>query len=127
MLYTVTTGRNTEDVKNEIESKAKEVGFGLLKEYKFKEILKSKGHPIERDITVYELCNPAAAQAILDIHPEVSVYLPCRVSIYKDGDKTIISTIRLEDILRSFELENEYKAHMQDIFDKLKKLIANLE
>ena len=127
MLYTITTNKNINIVKNEIQEKAQEVGFGVLKEYEFQQILETKGHPIDKDITVFELCNPVAAQAALTSHPEVSVYLPCRVSVYEVEGKTTISTIGLEDILNSFELEDEFKAHMSTIFDKLKKLISNLE
>jgi uncharacterized protein (DUF302 family) len=127
MLYTITIDKNINIVKSEIQEKAQEVGFGVLKEYEFQQILQTKGHPIDKDITVFELCNPVAAQAALTSHPEISVYLPCRVSIYENEGKTIISTIGLEDILNSFELEDEFKAHMSTIFDKLKKLITSLE
>lgn len=127
MLYTITIDKNINVVKKEIQEKAQEVGFGILKEYEFQQILQTKGYPIDRDITVFELCNPIAAQSALTSHPEISVYLPCRISVYEVEGKTTISTIGLEDILNSFELEDEFKAHMSTIFDKLKKLISNLE
>ena len=127
MLYTKTVYKSINEVKDSMESKAKEVGFGVLKEYKFQEILQTKGHPIDKDITVFELCNPIAAQSALTLHPEMSVYLPCRISVYEVGGKTTISTIGIEDMLNSFELEDEFKVHMKDIFDKLKKLITSLE
>lgn len=127
MLYTQTTNKSVETIRDEMESKAKEVGFGVLKEYKFQEILKTKGHPIDRDITVFELCNPVAAQSALSLHPELSVYLPCRISLYEKDGTTVISTIGINDILASFDLEDDFKAHMQTIFDTLKKLIKNLE
>jgi len=127
MLYTVTTDKSLEEIKSTMETKAKEVGFGVLKEYKFQEILQAKGHPIDSDITVFELCNPVAAQAALTTHPEMSVYLPCRISVYEVQGKTTMSTIGLDDILHSFELEDEFKEHMKDIFDKLKILMKSLE
>ncbi|MDF1875410.1 DUF302 domain-containing protein [Sulfurimonas sp. SAG-AH-194-I05] len=125
MLYTVTTDTDLQTIKNEIATKAKEIGFGVLKEYPFKDILKEKGHPIERDITVYELCNPVAAQEALSKHPEVSVYLPCRISLYEHDGKAILSTIGVEDILKNFDLDDAFKTHMSDVFDKLKKLLSS--
>jgi len=127
MLYIKTTDKSLEEIQNSIEKNAKEFGFGVLKEYKFQEILQTKGHPIDNAITVFELCNPVAAQAALTTHPEMSVYLPCRISVYELDGKITMSTIDLEDILHSFELEEEFKKHMKDIFDKLKKLIGSLE
>ncbi|MFT5662459.1 MAG: hypothetical protein ACI9TV_003116 [Sulfurimonas sp.] len=127
MLYIITTDKSIDTVRNEMEFKAKELGFGVLKEYKFQNILKSKGYPIDKDITVFELCNPIAAQTVLSSHPEVSVYLPCRISLYLDNGKTTLSTIGLDDMLHNFNLEDELKAHMKAIFDKLKTLLGSWE
>jgi len=87
--------------------------------------LKEKGHPIQRDITVFELCNPIAAQEALSTHPEVSVYLPCRISIYEKDGNTVLSTIGIEDMLKNFDIDDEFKSHMNGVFDKLKKLLAS--
>jgi uncharacterized protein (DUF302 family) len=124
MLYTVTTNTDINTIKNEIEEKAKEVGFGVLKEYAFKDILKSKGHPIEREIIVYELCNPAAAQEVLTVNPEVSVYLPCRISVYEKDSKTVISTISIEDMLNNFDVDKNTKEHMSTVFNTLKTIMS---
>ena len=56
-------------------------------------MLQEKGFPIQQKITVFELCNPAGAQTVLQSHPEISVYLPCRVSIYEKDEQTVLSTI----------------------------------
>lgn len=125
MLYTVTINTDLQTVKNEMEAKAKEVGFGILKEYHFKEILKEKCHPIEPDITVYEICNPVIAQEVLSAHPEVSVFLPCRISLYEKNGKTILSTIGIEDMLKNFDLDDAIKIHMNNVFETLKKLLGS--
>ncbi len=127
MLYTVESKNDLNRVKEEMEVKAKELGFGILKEYSFKKMLNEKGFPIEKDITVFELCNPSAAQKALTLHPELSVYLPCRISLYEKDGKTVLSTIALEDMLGSFDLESSFKKELSTIFDKLKKLITNCE
>ena len=125
MLYTVVTNTDILTIKNEIVGKAKEVGFGVLKEYPFKDILKEKGHPIEQDITVYELCNPLAAQEALSTHPEVSVYLPCRISLYDKDGHAVLSTIGIEDMMKNLDLDDVFKSHMTGIFNKLKKLLSS--
>ncbi|HQS67686.1 MAG TPA: DUF302 domain-containing protein [Sulfuricurvum sp.] len=125
MLYTITSQESIAIIKEEMGSKAKEVGFGILKEYSFKEILQEKGYPIERDIFVFELCNPVAAQAALKTHPEVSVYLPCRISLYERDGATVLSTIGIDEILDSFDLDSEFKSHMKNIFSNLKKLLGS--
>lgn len=112
-------------IKNEITQKAKEMGFGILKEYPFKNILQDKGHPIEQDITVYELCNPVAAQAVLSKYPEFSAYLPCRVSLYEENGSTILSTIEIDSMLSSFNFDDAITKHMHSIFTQLKKVLSS--
>ncbi len=123
MLYTISTKTSIETIKENMERRAKEHGFGVLKEYHFKEILKSKGFPIEKDITVFEVCNPSAAKTILDAYPEVSVFLPCRISLYKQNGKTTLSTIGIDNMIDNFELDSEIKIYMNSIFEKVKDII----
>jgi uncharacterized protein (DUF302 family) len=123
MIYKTDTTQSLQDVKANLEAKAKEVGFGVLGFYEFKKILKNKGFEIEQDITVYELCNPKAASQALTALPEISVYLPCRLSVYEEGSKTVLATIGIENILDSIMVDNEFKEHMQEIFSKVKILM----
>jgi len=123
MIYSQETNKSILTIKEDIATKAKEQGFGILKEYSFKSLLKEKGFPIEKDITVFELCDPVAAQVALSMHPEISVYLPCRLSLYQDNGKTVLSTIGIEDILSALEVDDSFKEHMDEIFSRLKALI----
>jgi uncharacterized protein (DUF302 family) len=128
MIYTKTVTSDLETVKREMADRAKEHGFGILKEYDFNPpLLKEKGFPIEHEITVFELCNPKAAQEALTLHQEIAVYLPCRIAVYVENGKTVISTIGIEEILGSFELEESFKAKMNRIFDDIKALIESWE
>ena len=123
MIYTVRTNTVLDTVKNELESKAKEVGFGVLHRYDFKQILQGKGFPIEREITLFEVCNPPAAQQALSTVPAISVYLPCRISIYEDNGQTVLGTIAAEEMLASVELDDTLKTHMLEIFETLKGIM----
>ena len=123
MIYKHETKHSISAIKEQMTSKAKEYGFGVLKEYNFKDLLQEKGFPIEKDITVFELCNPSGAQAALSSHPEISVFLPCRISLYEDKGKTVISTIGMEDMLNNFDIDDVLKNRMAELFSKLKALI----
>ena len=123
MIYTTTTSYPLTTVKAQLEEKAKILGFGLLGTYEFKKILKSKGFEITRDITVYELCNPVAAHSALNALPEISVYLPCRLSVYHENGATVLATIGIEDILQASGIDGELQEHMQEIFDKIRALM----
>lgn len=120
MIYTTHTTTNMETITEELEEKAKKAGFGLLNIYEFKKILEVKGFPIEKDITIFELCNPLGAQQALSQLPEISVYLPCRISVYEDNGTTTISTIELEEIIDAVEVDESFKKDMSMLFENLK-------
>ena len=123
MIYKVQTTHSIETVKKELEERAKDVGFGVLKSYDFKEILEGKGFPIEKDITVFELCNPLAAQQTLTQIPEISVYLPCRISVYEENGTTTLATIGFEDILNAVKVDDYFRSSMITLFENLKTLM----
>ena len=125
MVYTVTTAMNIDTVKKELEEKAKAVGFGLLQSYEFKRILEEKGFPIEKDITVFELCNPPGAQQALSQLAEISVYLPCRISVYEKNGVTTLATIGLEDIINAFDVDERFKTYMILLFENLKQVMKS--
>jgi len=123
MIYTTQTTYPVETVKAQLEEKAKAMGFGILGQYDFKQILHSKGFEITRDITVFELCNPKAAQSALNTLPEISVFLPCRISVYRENGATVLATIGIEDILNAAGIEGELKEHLQELFKKIHALM----
>ena len=125
MIYKITTDKALEIVKEELANHSKESGFGVLNTYEFKKILAGKGFPIDKDITVYELCNPNAAQEALKSMPEISVYLPCRISVYEENGKTVLATIDIRDIMESVDVDADFKAHMNAVFEYLESVMKS--
>jgi len=126
MIKKIIVDQSIETVAQKMEAKAKNYGFGLLKSYEFNSLLEEKGFPIKRKITVFELCNPTGAQAALENYPEISVYLPCRISVYEDEGKTILSTISLDEIVgNSGTLVDEFKKSMDEIYNRLLALMSD--
>jgi uncharacterized protein (DUF302 family) len=123
MIYTVRTSTDINTVKAELEAKAKEVNFNLLSTYDFKHFFRNKGYPIKKDITVFELCNPAGAQQVLEYLSEISIYLPCRISVYENNGITYLSTIGMQDIVQTFEVDEDLQSHMTILFENLKQIM----
>ena len=127
MIYSIKTKKKCEEIKHSVEEQAKVFGFGLLHSYAFKEILQEKGHPIEKEITVFELCNPAGAQKVLTQMAGVSVYLPCRLSIYEVEDETVLATIDMEMLLQNAEIDSKLRQEMKELFRALKNIMQKLK
>lgn len=123
MIYKIQTQSSLDTVKTQLAEKAKKAGFGILGSYEFKKILSEKGFEIEQDITVYELCNPADAQEALNSMPDISVYLPCRLSVYEENGVTTLATIGIEDMLQSMDADDLFKKHMNEIFQNIRVLM----
>jgi uncharacterized protein (DUF302 family) len=109
----------------EMEERAKRRGFGVLQTYNFKTLLQEKGYPIRRNVKVYELCNPAGAQHALDRLPEISPYLPCRISVYEEDGKSVLATIGLESILGTVAAEDPIQEHFLNLFRNLQNLMES--
>ena len=123
MIYKITTQVPLAQVKADLEGHSKESGFGVLNAYEFKKILQSKGFSLNKDITVYELCNPHAAHEALSAMPEISVYLPCRLSVYEENGETVLATINIEDMLNSVSVDEDFKLQMQSVFEYLQSVM----
>ena len=61
-----------------------------------------KGVEFERDCLIFEVCQPQQAKRVLDENMSVSTALPCRISIYEEGGKTILATLKPTTLLAMF-------------------------
>lgn len=123
MIYKTQTTTPLETVKAQMQEKAKVLGFGVLHSYDFEKILKDKGFELKTQITVYEICNPPTANMALNSIPDISVYLPCRISVYEQNGMTVLATIGIEDILKVVEVDEEFRKHMNEIFNNIRALM----
>jgi len=109
MLYIVEASASVETVKTTMDERAKEYKFGLLKDYNFQEM--------------FELCFPPAAQQAMENIPAMSVYLPCRVSLFEENGKTKLTTIEMEEIMQNFDLPDDFKKNMGEVYKRLQNLM----
>ena len=96
MLYRKETSKSVDQVFADIEKASKEHGFGVLHHYDFKKTLEGKGFALANECRVMEICNPGQASEVLS----VDMALPCRISIYQDGGKTIVGMIPPTAVLK---------------------------
>jgi len=102
MIFTVETNKSIEDVGRDLEAATTKHQFGVMGVHNLREAMRSKGVSFEGDCLIYEVCNPHRAKAVLETHPEISTALPCRISVYKEGGKVKLSTVRPTALIRAF-------------------------
>lgn len=125
MIYKITTDTPIQTVKDEMMAHAKEAGFGVLGTYEFQKILQSKGMDLNQEITGYELCSPKAAQDVMNELPEMSVFLPCRISVYEENGKTVLSTVNINDVIPTIDASQDFKEHMNSVYTKFVSIMKS--
>jgi uncharacterized protein (DUF302 family) len=68
--------------------------FGVLGVHDLKAKMAEKGVPFARECRVFEVCNPHQAKKVLEANLEISTALPCRISVYQEGEATKLATIK---------------------------------
>ncbi|MFC1679503.1 DUF302 domain-containing protein [Elusimicrobiota bacterium] len=102
MIYAIETEKSVREVERSFPEAAKKHGFGVLGTHDLKSKMNEKGVDFDRECLVFEVCNPNKAKKVLEGDMAISTALPCRVSVYDDGGKTKIATIKPTALLGMF-------------------------
>ncbi|PWB66234.1 MAG: hypothetical protein C3F14_04520 [Deltaproteobacteria bacterium] len=102
MFITVRSGKSIGEVRQGFEDAAAERKFGVQAIHNVTATLRSKGLDFDRRLYVYEVCNPGAAKKVLDANIKIATALPCRVSIYADGEEVVLETLKPTMLLQMF-------------------------
>lgn len=105
MLHIIESGKSVQEIEKIFSTVAGKYKFGVLGIHNLKAKMNEKGVPFERDCLVFEVCNPQQAKKVLEGNMGISTALPCRVSVYEEGGKTKIATIRPTALIGLFQNE----------------------
>ena len=122
----VETNQEIDKIAKQVPIKCEEYNFALLKTYNYHEIVESKGYPIKRKVYIYEICQAKTAALMLADNPNFSIFMPCKLSIYENDGKTIISTMNMELMLEAVKSNNELYNNATTLFKTLKELMNSL-
>lgn len=123
MLYVKEVLGSVDDIVGKIEQAAKDNDFGVLDIHDLKQKMSSKGVDFAPECRIIEVCNPHKAKEVLENNMEISTALPCRISVYEEGDKVKIATIRPTFMLDVFG-NPELKPIAQSVEETIIKIIS---
>jgi uncharacterized protein (DUF302 family) len=104
MVYEVTSTKDLAGIDAALRESAAAHKFGILHVHNLKETMRSKGVDFASECLVYEVCNPHQAKKVLEANGAVSTALPCRISVYKEGDVYKVATLKPTAILSMFAM-----------------------
>ena len=122
MIHVGETQGPIQSVVARLEKAAAENQFSVLGVHNLKEKMVSKGVDFTSECCVMEVCNPSKAREVLEENMSISTALPCRISIYPEGGKVKVATIRPTMLLNLFD-SPELQNVAREVEDTLVRII----
>jgi uncharacterized protein (DUF302 family) len=116
------TPKQFELVCQDLEKAVVNNKFGVMAVHNLNETMKKKGVEFNRPCRIFEVCNPNQAKKVLERNMDLSSFLPCRVSVFMEGDKVILATLKPTAIVSMFKLP-ELGQTAQEVEDSLIQII----
>ena len=122
MLIQIPTDKTVSEAAAALQSAVEANHFGVMHVHNLKESMTKKGVEFARECLIFEVCQPQQAKKVLDENMSVSTALPCRISIYEEGGKTILATLKPTTLLAMFNTPQlEHVA--QEVEDTMVKIM----
>ena len=122
MLIKLPTKKTVSETAAALQAAVEANHFGVMQVHNLKETMAKKGVEFARECLIFEVCQPQQAKKVLDQNMSVSTALPCRISIYEEGGKTILATLKPTTLLALFHTP-QLKGVAQEVEDTIIKIM----
>ncbi len=122
MLFKLSTDKTVTETAAALHVAVQANHFGVMQVHNLKETMTKKGVEFARECLIFEVCQPQQAKKVLDQNMSVSTALPCRISIYEEGGKTMLATLKPTTLLAMFDTP-ELKLVAQEVEDRIVKIM----
>ena len=122
MLFKLSTDKTVSEAADALQTAVQANHFGVMHVHNLKETMAKKGVEFSRECLIFEVRQPQQAKKVLDEDMSVSTALPCRISIYEEGGKTILATLKPTTLLAMFDMP-QLKGVAQEVEDTLVKIM----
>jgi len=122
MLFKLPTDKTVSEAADALHAAVQANHFGVMQVHNLKETMAKKGVEFSRECLIFEVCQPQQAKKVLDENMSASTALPCRISIYEEGGKTILATLKPTTLLAMFDMP-QLKGVAQEVEDTLVKIM----
>ena len=122
MLIKLSANKSVSEAAAALEAAVQANHFGVMHVHNLKETMAKKGVAFERECLIFEVCQPQQAKKVLDQNMSVSTALPCRISIYEEGGKAILATLKPTTLLAMFNTP-QLEGVAQEVEDTIVKIM----
>ncbi len=123
MYYIVESAKSFDQAAADLEAAVIRHGFGVLHIHDLGATLRSKGIDFAHQCRIFEVCNPQQAAKVLATDMRLNMALPCRISVFTDGDKTLIGLIRPVQMLSALSSDGALMQVAAEVEDKTMQMV----
>ena len=102
MLIKVSTNKTVNETADALQAAVIANQFGVMQVHNLQETMTKKGVDFAHQCLIFEVCQPQQAKRVLQENMGVSTALPCRISVYEEGGKTILATLKPTTLMAMF-------------------------
>lgn len=124
MLIKLSTDKTVSETAAALQIAVAAHHFGVMQVHNLKETMVKKGVDFARECLILEVCQPQQAKKVLSENMSISTALPCRISIYEEGGKTIMATLKPTTLLGMFNAP-QLKGVAQEVEDTIVKIMED--
>jgi uncharacterized protein (DUF302 family) len=122
MLVKLSANKTVSEAAVALQAAVQANHFGVMQVHNLKETMAKKGVEFARECLIFEVCQPQQAKKVLDKDMSVSTALPCRISLYEEGGRTILATLKPTTLLAMFNAP-QLKEVAQEVEDTIVKIM----
>lgn len=124
MLIKLTTDKSVTDAGAALQLAVAANHFGVMQVHNLQETMQKKGVDFSNECLIFEVCQPQQAKKVLDANMSVCTALPCRISIFQEGGKTTLATLKPTTLLAMFD-SPKLKDVAQEVEDTLVQIMKD--
>ncbi|MEO6876246.1 MAG: DUF302 domain-containing protein [Opitutaceae bacterium] len=127
MLIKIPTQKTVSAAATALQAAVTANHFGVMHVHNLQETMVKKGVEFTHECLIFEVCQPQQAKRVLEENMDVCTALPCRISIYEDGGKTMLATFKPTVMLEMFHTPqlNGVASEVEQTIVKIMKEAAN--
>jgi uncharacterized protein (DUF302 family) len=122
MLIKELTDKTVSEAADALHDAVQANHFGVMQVHNLKETMTKKGVEFIPECLIFEVCQPLQAKKVLDENMSVSTALPCRISIYEEGGRTVLASLKPTTLLAMFDTP-QLKEVAQEVEDTIAKIM----
>lgn len=123
MLIRLSTNKTVSDTAAALQAAVEANHYGVMQVHNLKDTMMKKGVEFAHECLIFEVCQPQQAKKVLEQNMSFSTALPCRISIYEEGGKTILATLKPTTLLAMFNTP-QLEGVAQEVEDTIVKIIT---